>query len=547
MPAGPAAAVASTAQPAAFCDTLPTWNGTGRTITVSPGQSIQPAVDSASAGDTVELADGDYGKQSVSVTKAIRLKAQTPGGARLWGTKPSSANSGGSGTAIFVSGGGMMIDGLDIRYYGTGIGGSGVGPITIQRNRIESNMDQGVSLYDAIRPVVQCNDVRDPYLPNDSAAQSPTGNPGFDDAQMDYGVQIYGATDPVVSHNYFFGVFNETLSFKEGNRNPTASYNTFEGSRYTGLFFGQNGINNGPYPYSGLPSDVDNGRITGEFNVFREGRDAMGVYYTRTPIRVWHVRAQPLTLNGNVVEVANQGILLECVRRPHLEHLGLRRGQLHADQQHGRWGGHVRRLTRAGEYDGLHPGGAVLLDVDHGLQQQPQVHQRAGGQGGPQPVTMTGTQTAQDPLPAMRMGPLPQYDPDLSYGRAVPPPTPTAPPPPTAAPTRIPTPSAPARVVLPRKPALLRVTAGRGFAVATVRITRDSVIRGRLLRRGRVLGTKRVVGRAGTHVVRVSIKRKLRRQLRRRGSERVTLTLRIAVVARSKATHVFSARVRVRV
>jgi hypothetical protein len=223
--AGPAVAVATatpaketvwsqSAAQAAFCDTLPTWSGTGRTIPVSPGHSIQPAVNSASAGDTVELADGDYGKQSVSVTKAIRLKAQTPGGARLWGTRPSSANSGGSGTAVSVSGGGMMIDGLDIRYYGTGIGGSGVGPITIQCNRIESNIDQGVSIYDAIRPVVQCNDVRDPYLPNDSAAQSPTSNPGFDDAQMDYGVQIYGATDPVVNHNYFFGVFNETVSFK---------------------------------------------------------------------------------------------------------------------------------------------------------------------------------------------------------------------------------------------------------------------------------------------------------------------------------------------
>jgi len=549
--AGPVAAVASTTE-AAFCDTLPTWSGMGRTIAVSPGQSIQPAINSASAGDTVELADGDYGKQSVSVTKAIRLKAQTPGGARLWGTRPASANGGGSGTAVSVSGGGMMVDGLDIRYYGTGIGGSGVGPITIQRNRIESNREQGVSIYDAIRPVVQCNDFRDPYLPDDSAAQTPTSNPGFYDAQMDYGVQIYGATDPVVNHNYFFGVFNETVSFKEGNRNPTASYNTFEGSRYSGLFFGQNGIHNGPYPYSGLPSDVDNGRITAEFNVFREGRDARGVYYMRTPIRVWHVRAQPLTLNGNVVEVGNQGILLECAAGPISSISGCGEGSYTLSNN--TVGGavmfndsRVQVNTTACILAGpISSTGITASSSNLKCINAPVVKR------GSQPVTMTGTQTANDPVPAMRMGPLPQYDPDLSYGGGFPTPTPTATPTPAATPTRVarptPTPTAPARVVMPRKPALLGVTAGRGFVEATVRITRRSVIRGRLLRREtRVAGSKRVVGRAGTHVVRVSLKRKVRRQLRRRGLERVTLTLRIAVVARSEATHVFRSRVRVRV
>jgi len=100
----------------------------------------------------------------------------------------------------------------------------------------------------------------------------------------------------------------------------------------------------------------------------------------------------------------------------------------------------------------------------------------------------------------------------------------------------------------PRKAALLGVTAGRGFAEATLRIARRSSISGRLVRRkARVVGTKRVVRRAGTRVVRVSLERKVRRQLRRRGVARVTLTLRIAVVARGEATQVFRYRVRVRV
>jgi hypothetical protein len=110
----------------------------------------------------------------------------------------------------------------------------------------------------------------------------------------------------------------------------------------------------------------------------------------------------------------------------------------------------------------------------------------------------------------------------------------------------MPAPAAPGRVAMPRKPALLRVTTGRGFAEATVRLMRRSVITGRLLRGGtRIVGTRRVVARAGTHVVRVSLKRKVRRQLRRRGVERARLTLRIAVVAGSGATLVFRYRVRV--
>ena len=410
------ALVASPAAKADFCDTLPAWNGTGRTITVSPGQSIQAAVDSASAGETVELASGDYGKQSVSVSKAICLKAQTPGSARLWGPKPSSANADGSGTAISVSGGGMMIDGLGIRYYGTGIGGSSVGPITIQRNRIESNVSQGVSIFGGVRPVIQCNDFRDPYLPNDSAAQSPTSTPGFDDAHMDYGVQIYGATDPVVNHNYFFGVFNETLSFKEGNRNPTASYNTFEGSRYTGLFFGQNGITNGPYSYSGLPSQVDNGVITAEFNAFREGRDAKGVYYMRTPIRVWHVQARLLKLNGNVVEVADQGIELECRSGFVSDTAGCGAGayRLTNNTVGGAvmFGGRRAQVNTTGCILAGPVASSAITASSSGLRciSAPRVV------SGPQPVSQTGTVDASGPVTTMRTGPRPAFDPDLSYG-----------------------------------------------------------------------------------------------------------------------------------
>jgi hypothetical protein len=126
---------------------------------------------------------------------------------------------------------------------------------------------------------------------------------------------VYGSLQPRVEHNYFFGVFNETLSFKEGDWDAYAGYNTFEGSALTALFFGQNIPHNGPYSFTHLPVDNDRGAPVGEYNVFREvyaPRNGVNVvYYLRSPIRVWHVNADT-TIRGNVVEQAQQGVLLEC-------------------------------------------------------------------------------------------------------------------------------------------------------------------------------------------------------------------------------------------
>jgi hypothetical protein len=101
------------------------------------------------------------------------------------------------------------------------------------------------------------------------------------------------------------------------------------------------------------------------------------------------------------------------------------------------------------------------------------------------------------------------------------------------------------KVVLPRGPALLSVTARRGAAEATLRITRRSVIKGTLARqRGRIVGAERIVRKAGTRTIRVPLDRQRLRRMRQRGLERVMLTLRIAVTARrSGATHVFTHRV----
>ena len=106
-----------------------------------------------------------------------------------------------------------------------------------------------------------------------------------------------------------------------------------------------------------------------------------------------------------------------------------------------------------------------------------------------------------------------------------------------------PPPNLAAGFAIPDKPALLHVKAGRGFADATIRITRRSVIKSQLLWHGHVVGTAREVRKAGTYDVTVSIRRSTARRFRHQGLKRVTLALRVVVVASRRPAHVFRYRV----
>jgi hypothetical protein len=97
-----------------------------------------------------------------------------------------------------------------------------------------------------------------------------------------------------------------------------------------------------------------------------------------------------------------------------------------------------------------------------------------------------------------------------------------------------------------KAPALLRVRGGRRFASATIRIARKSVIKAQLRKGKRVVGTTRVTHKAGTHVVKVALRKKWRSRYQRQGRKRVTLTLRVVVVGSNRATKVFTSGVIVR-
>ena len=97
-----------------------------------------------------------------------------------------------------------------------------------------------------------------------------------------------------------------------------------------------------------------------------------------------------------------------------------------------------------------------------------------------------------------------------------------------------------------KAPALLRVRGGRRFASATIRIARKSVIKAQLRKGKRVVGTTRVTRKAGTHVVKVALRKKWRLRYQRQGRKRVTLTLRVVVGGSNRATKVFTSGVIVR-
>jgi hypothetical protein len=294
------------------------WTGTGTTIPATPS-TLSAAISSAAPGDTVALADGTYDRATVTLTKAIRLKsAHRFGAVFVGGPTPRYAGDTGLGshvpTAVAIRASGTAVEDIEFRYYDTGVDLSGVADTLVQGNRIVSVYSAGVQVWDTRNTEVRCNEILDPYLAQDPTA-TVTSAPNIPEAQADYGVVVYGSLQPRVEHNYFFGLFNQTLSFKEGDWDPYAGYNTFEGSALTALFFGQNIPHNGPYSFTKLPVDNDRGALVGEYNVFREVYGVRNgtnvVYYLRSPIRVWHVNGDT-TLRGNVVEQAQQGVLLEC-------------------------------------------------------------------------------------------------------------------------------------------------------------------------------------------------------------------------------------------
>jgi hypothetical protein len=402
------------------------WTGTGRTIPATPS-TLSSAVASARAGDTIELADGVYDRASVTLRYAVRLRAAHQFGAVfVGGPTPRYANDTGLGshvgTAVAVRASGAMVEGIEFRYYDVGIDLSDVANVVVQGNRLVSMYADAIQVWDTKAAEVRCNQVLDPYLAQD-AVGSVTDGPDIPEAQDDYAVSVYGSLQPRVEHNYFFGVFNQTLSFKEGNWDAYAGYNTFEGAALNALLLGQNRPDNGPYSFTGLPRDVDRGSIVAEYNVFREvyalRAGAPVIYYMRSPIRVWHVNGN-VTLRGNVIEQGQQGVLLECRAGSEAgcdAGSTLLTGNVVGGQVRD-LGGAVRQVnTTSGVlvYNGLQAPATISANVFAGLPRAIGIY--SDGVSGAPSYTVSGSRELPRPsVVAQLRAATPATDPDLSFG-----------------------------------------------------------------------------------------------------------------------------------
>ena len=98
------------------------------TINVSPGQSIQNAINSAAVGDTVLVAAGDY-TGGVTISKAITLQGQP--GAKIHAATP------GQGVGVTIAADGCTVAGLYIDSFAMAIAPSGLSPrskVTVKNN-----------------------------------------------------------------------------------------------------------------------------------------------------------------------------------------------------------------------------------------------------------------------------------------------------------------------------------------------------------------------------------------------------------------------------
>lgn len=326
IPECPAPRVVSSAMAKFFCSPFSTsWKGTGVVRNVDPGMTqtqIQAVLDGSSNGDTVLFAEGTYVGVSLTVNKSIRLKAPYVYGAQFWGklVPPRFADDRSTGQpierAIWVKADGVSVEGFDFRYYGIGVHVSNASDVVVHGNRFSSNYADGIILWDTKNSEVRCNELRDPYLVEDSSATLTKGN--STKAQMDYGIDVGGSINPLVHHNYLFGVFNQAMSFKEGNCNAYAGYNTFEGFQYTALFFGQNSPHN-LFLNTGLNALPDRGEMIAEYNVFRPVYSMRGsnpvYYFANTAIRPWHIDGT-IKIQNNIIEASQIGIMFETKKNP---------------------------------------------------------------------------------------------------------------------------------------------------------------------------------------------------------------------------------------
>ena len=250
-----------------------TWN-------VSPGQSIQAAIDGASSGDTILINPGTYAQQIIVNKPQLSIKAAEPGTAIIDAT--------GYGVGIHIIGGGdyTLVEGLEVKNTGyvdergAGIGLEyGADYVTIRNTYSHSNLNNGIQSF--IRSAGQT--INNHLLVENCRFEN----------NGDSGVKIYGSSNIVVQDSIFrnngdFGVLAWNY------RTPTGY--VLDDVQILGNRFFNSGDN--------IKLDGDTKGITGAVVAFNEIYSGTNGIYVRKNV----IGAE--VYNNTVVSVGNSGIYL---------------------------------------------------------------------------------------------------------------------------------------------------------------------------------------------------------------------------------------------
>lgn len=169
-------------------------------IGVSPGQSIQAAIDAANPGDTINVFSGTY-YERINVMKALSLSGIDNGGGR------PVLDAGGLGSAVTLSSGGSALYGFEIRN-SRGTGSAGI-KVVSSGNTVSGNLvhdgNEGIELSGSSRNTISTNTASNNALGiyiTSSGYNTITNNIC---SNNDYGIRIEGSIGNTIQGNTLTG------------------------------------------------------------------------------------------------------------------------------------------------------------------------------------------------------------------------------------------------------------------------------------------------------------------------------------------------------